>query len=204
MARVSKQTLERLADFIATLPEEQKSKCAMCNDTLVHLVKSAEVATGAPQSTVAHAIAADINEGAAPADVVSGKALNNRVEHKTKSISPEQGNKSHKPPFESEEVQHSIPPDEDFEERLAGDTHTNMVVDRMEARAKAIRFFLDLYPNLLSGMIPWPEEVIYVLRRALSKKHHPDLGGSEAMQAAINDNLNILGEQEDERKRREE
>lgn len=82
MARVSKESIERLNAFIDSLPAEARNKCALCNETLVHLVKTAEVETGAGTATVTRHLADRINEDAAPGDRVSGEALRNKVRQK--------------------------------------------------------------------------------------------------------------------------
>lgn len=46
MPRPSSEQLKRLQAFFDTLPAEQKGKCALCNETLVHIVKQAEVEVG--------------------------------------------------------------------------------------------------------------------------------------------------------------
>ena len=82
MARVSKETIERLNAFIDSLPEEARNKCALCSETLTHITKLAEVQTGAGTATVTKAIADRINETAAPGDQVSGNALREKVRWK--------------------------------------------------------------------------------------------------------------------------
>jgi hypothetical protein len=79
MGRVSQETIDKLSAFIASLPEEARSKCALCNDTLVHIVKQAEVQTGAGTATVCRALADRVNDGAAMGDVVGDKQLRQRV-----------------------------------------------------------------------------------------------------------------------------
>jgi hypothetical protein len=79
MSRVTQETLEKLSNFLDSLDPEVKGKCALCNETLTHIVKLAEVQTGAGTATVTRALAARVNEGAAPGDVVSGEALKERV-----------------------------------------------------------------------------------------------------------------------------
>ena len=74
MGRVSEETLQKLQDFICSLPDEAKGKCALCNQTLVHIVKQAEVQTGAGTRTVTKVLANNINETAAPRDKVSAEA----------------------------------------------------------------------------------------------------------------------------------
>lgn len=81
MAKVSQETLKKLNDFLDSLPSEAQSKCSLCNETLVHLVKTAEVETGAGTATVTRELANRINDGAAPGDKVSGNALRNRVQN---------------------------------------------------------------------------------------------------------------------------
>ena len=79
MPRVSEETLQKLQAFIDSLPAEARSKCALCNETLTHIVKTAEVETGAGTATVARVIADKLNEDAALQDRVSGGALQDRV-----------------------------------------------------------------------------------------------------------------------------
>jgi phage N-6-adenine-methyltransferase len=79
MPRISQETIARLNAFIDTLPVEQRNKCALCNETLTHLVKTAEVQTGAGTATVTRALADRINEDAAPGDRVKGENLRARV-----------------------------------------------------------------------------------------------------------------------------
>lgn len=79
MGRVSKETIKKLNAFIESLPEEARSKCALCNETLTHIVKQAEAQTGAGTATVTKALSDKLNDGAAPGDRVSGEALQDRV-----------------------------------------------------------------------------------------------------------------------------
>ena len=79
MARTTQEILERLNAFMESLPTEAKSKCALCNETLTHWVKRAEVETGAGTATVTRMLADKINDGAAPGDRVSDGALRQRV-----------------------------------------------------------------------------------------------------------------------------
>jgi len=84
MGRVSQETTEKLKAFVESLPAgDAKKKCAVCNEALTHIVKQAEAQTGAPTLTVCRAIADEINDGAAPADVVTGEQLQDRVRNKT-------------------------------------------------------------------------------------------------------------------------
>jgi len=55
MARVTQESLAKLGAFIDSLPEEARGKCALCNETLTHIVKMAEVETGAGTATVTRA-----------------------------------------------------------------------------------------------------------------------------------------------------
>ncbi len=80
MSRVSKEALEKLSEFINSLPDEARSKCALCNETLTHIVKQAEAQTGAGTATVARELANRINENAAPGDRVSDQQLRCRVQ----------------------------------------------------------------------------------------------------------------------------
>lgn len=79
MGRVSKETIKKLNAFIESLPEEARSKCALCNETLTHIVKQAEAQTGAGTATVTKALSDKLNDGAAPGDKVSGDQLRDRV-----------------------------------------------------------------------------------------------------------------------------
>lgn len=79
MARVSKETIKKLNEFFDTLPTDARNKCALCNETLTHIVKLAEAQTGAPTATVTRELASRVNDGAAPGDVVSGERLRDRV-----------------------------------------------------------------------------------------------------------------------------
>lgn len=82
MGRVSPDTLEKLSAFFDSLPAEQKNKCAICNETLTHIVKTAEARVGAGTATITRMIAERVNESAAPQDKVSGEALVQRVRQK--------------------------------------------------------------------------------------------------------------------------
>jgi hypothetical protein len=75
------ETLERLNAFMDSLPVEARKKCAMCNDTLVHIIKQAEVEVGVGTATAARILAERVNEGAAPQDIVSANALRERVRY---------------------------------------------------------------------------------------------------------------------------
>lgn len=79
MARVTQEQLQKLNDFIDSLPSEARSKCALCNETLTHIVKTAEAQIGAGTATVTRALADRLNDGAAPGDRVSGEQLRGRV-----------------------------------------------------------------------------------------------------------------------------
>ena len=81
MARVSTETIKKLNEFIDSLPNDARNKCSLCNETLTHLVKMAEVQTGAGTATVTRALAERINETAAPGDRVSGKQLQDRARY---------------------------------------------------------------------------------------------------------------------------
>lgn len=79
MAAVSTEAIRKLHEFIESLPEEARSKCSLCNQTLTHIVKQAEAQTGAGTRTVTRMLAEKINEAAAPADQVTEDALRARV-----------------------------------------------------------------------------------------------------------------------------
>jgi len=82
MGRVSQETLEKLSAFIESLPEEARGKCAICNETLCHIVKQAEATIGAGTATVTRILAEKINENAAPQDRVEPGILRDRVRNK--------------------------------------------------------------------------------------------------------------------------
>lgn len=67
--------------FFGELPADAKKKCSLCNETLTHIVKLAEVETGAGTATVTRVLAEEINEGAADGDKVSAKALDSKVRY---------------------------------------------------------------------------------------------------------------------------
>lgn len=57
-------------------------KCALCSETLTHVVKKVEVETGAGTATVTRVLADRLNDGAAPGDVVYGENLRGRARDK--------------------------------------------------------------------------------------------------------------------------
>lgn len=79
MATVSAEAIRKLHEFIESLPEEARSKCSLCNQTLTHIVKQAEAQTGAGTRTVTRMLAEKINETAAPADQVTPEGLRQRA-----------------------------------------------------------------------------------------------------------------------------
>jgi hypothetical protein len=106
MARVSKESIERLNAFIDSLPAEARNKCALCNETLVHLVKTAEVETGAGTATVTRHLADRINEDAAPGDRVKPENLRRRIRYQEDDIRTNCPNKpqpQHDPPVRKEQ-----------------------------------------------------------------------------------------------------
>jgi hypothetical protein len=94
MGRIAPDTLDKLSAFIESLPEEARGKCALCNETLVHIVKKAEAETGAGTATVTRALAEKINDGAVPGDRVSSRALDRRVRRMEDPKIPKRDNKS--------------------------------------------------------------------------------------------------------------
>ena len=82
MGKVSAKTIQNVSKFFDSLPEEVKDKCALCNETLVHIVKTAEARTGAGTATVTRMLSERINANAVPADIVSGSQLRDRVRMK--------------------------------------------------------------------------------------------------------------------------
>lgn len=81
MPKVKSETIILLNAFIDDLPTDARNKCALCNETLTHIVKQAEATTGAGTATVTRALAEKINDEAAPGDLVSPNALRNRVQY---------------------------------------------------------------------------------------------------------------------------
>lgn len=79
MMKVSQQTIAKLEDFLKDLPSEVWAKCSICNETLVHYVKKAEVETGSGTATVTRVLADKINESAAPGDKITGEQLRQRA-----------------------------------------------------------------------------------------------------------------------------
>ena len=96
MGRVSQETISKLNDFIESLPQEARQKCALCNETLTHIVKQAEVQTGAGTATVTKVLSEKMNEGAAPGDQVNGNALRVKVQRQ-EGICTNRANKSSSP-----------------------------------------------------------------------------------------------------------
>lgn len=94
MPRVSQDTINKLNAFLNSLPAEARSKCALCNETLTHLVKTAEVETGAGTATVTRALSEKINEGAAPGDRVTDQQLRRRVQRQDDDICPKRADKT--------------------------------------------------------------------------------------------------------------
>ena len=82
MGRVSEKTIYVLNEFMDALPDEVKGKCALCNETLTHIVKQAEVETGAGTATVTKELAKEINKKVPEGDRVSPGALRQRVRQK--------------------------------------------------------------------------------------------------------------------------
>lgn len=79
MARPTSEQLQRLQDFLDTLPDDARSKCSLCNTTLTHIVKQAEAEVGVGTATVTRALAEKVNETALPADRVTEGQLRDRV-----------------------------------------------------------------------------------------------------------------------------
>ena len=79
MARPDQATLDLIKDEVARIPPDRLSKCALCNDTLTHIVKTIEAKTGGGTATVARMVADEINKTATPGDRVSGEKLRNRI-----------------------------------------------------------------------------------------------------------------------------
>lgn len=100
MPRVSPKTMEKLNEFFDTLPTEARNKCALCNETLTHIVKSAEAQTGAPTATVTRELANRVNDGAAPGDVVSEGQLRGRVQRSEGIICTDHADKAEPNPKE--------------------------------------------------------------------------------------------------------
>ena len=73
--------INAVREFFGALPDDAKKKCSLCNETLTHIVKLAEVETGAGTATVTRVLAEQINDGAVEGDRVSGDALRFRVRY---------------------------------------------------------------------------------------------------------------------------
>ena len=86
MPRVSEETINKLQEFIESLPDYARNKCALCNETLTHIVKQAEAQTGAGTATVTRELAARIDEDAAPGVKPDGDRLRKRVEYQEEDI----------------------------------------------------------------------------------------------------------------------
>ena len=81
MPRVKQETINKLRDLINSLPDESRNKCALCNETLTHIVKQAEAQIGAGTATVTRVLAEEINKDAAPRDRVTGEQLRQRTRY---------------------------------------------------------------------------------------------------------------------------
>lgn len=79
MARITTEQLQRLQDFLDSLPDEASDKCSLCTTTLTHIAKQAEAETGVGTATVARVLAEKINETALPADRVTAGQLRDRI-----------------------------------------------------------------------------------------------------------------------------
>lgn len=68
-----------LEEYFNLLPPGMKKKCAMCNNTLAHVVTQAMVATGSSERATVKVLADQLNEGAAQQDVVTAEQLRARA-----------------------------------------------------------------------------------------------------------------------------
>jgi hypothetical protein len=79
MGRVKAETLKKLHAFIDDLPDDVRSKCALCNETLVHIVTTAEATVQAGTATICKALTDKINETAAPRDRIGSQELRQKA-----------------------------------------------------------------------------------------------------------------------------
>ncbi len=103
MSRVNRETLDKLQAFFDTLEPEVQSKCALCNETLVHIVKLAEVQTGAGTKTVCRELTTRINDGSAPGDIVGDRTLEDKVKYADFGKSIKSGISAFKIPVHNEQ-----------------------------------------------------------------------------------------------------
>lgn len=149
MPRVSADSLEKLNNFFESLPSEARSKCALCSETLTHIVKLAEVETGAGTATVTRVLAEKINEDAAPGDRVTPLALRDRVRTADQGRRPSQKEKM-------AQCHNNQPPADDYtaEEKRAivsgeifnGQRFANMAIEQL-------RRIKDDDPDLIAALV---------------------------------------------------
>ncbi len=174
MARVSTETLSKLQGFIDSLPDEQKNKCAICKETLTHIVKTGEAQTGAPRQTVSRALTDAYNENALPGDKVSPRSFERKMEGIDNTINPpKRGNKTTSTTQRTQEtIKHET---------------------KAMARKKAIKLIGISHLCSLNEYGDWPDDIISWIKRTLSKQYHPDSGGTDDKYKKFNEALQILG-----------
>ena len=98
MARVPKATIAKAKAALDAHSQEIVNKCALCSETLTHIVKSVEAQTGAPTATVTRMLADRISDNAAPGGRVTPRQLEGRVYRQENDIPTNRGNKSEPEP----------------------------------------------------------------------------------------------------------
>ena len=156
MARVSREVIHKLNDLIESLTDEARSKCALCSETLTHIVKKAEAETGAGTATVTKVLSEKINKTTAPQDRVSGSKLRDRVRYNEGKVkmgnSPNKSLKMGNPQNKTE-----CGTDEKTWASRARYARRSMALTRATAKASRLAFS---WVMVLAGYEPTPSEEI--------------------------------------------